>query len=232
MATRRQPQRPRLAILGSLLDVDDRTVDSRGDPHRAGPGRGRLLPRPAGVPARPPRDLRRARDPAHRRRGPVRLRPDREMWAFEHAEIVPDVVVVAKAIANGLPLSAIAPAASCRSAGAGAPTARRTAAIPWRARPGSRSSRRSRTRASSRTPGRAARSCPAGLPPDGRGRADRRRPRTRPDDRRRVRPRPGDARARRRPRDRARGPLRRAGLLVLKLRRRTTRSSAGSRRST
>ena len=30
-----------------------------------------------------------------------------KMWAFEHAEIVPDVVVVAKAIANGLPLSAI-----------------------------------------------------------------------------------------------------------------------------
>jgi 4-aminobutyrate aminotransferase len=29
------------------------------------------------------------------------------MWAFEHAEIVPDVVVLAKAIANGLPLSAI-----------------------------------------------------------------------------------------------------------------------------
>jgi 4-aminobutyrate aminotransferase len=30
------------------------------------------------------------------------------MWAFEHAGIVPDVVCVAKAIANGLPLSAIA----------------------------------------------------------------------------------------------------------------------------
>ena len=30
------------------------------------------------------------------------------MWAFEPAEIVPDVVVVAKAIANGLPLSGIA----------------------------------------------------------------------------------------------------------------------------
>jgi 4-aminobutyrate aminotransferase len=29
------------------------------------------------------------------------------MWAFEHAGIVPDVVVAAKAIANGLPLSAI-----------------------------------------------------------------------------------------------------------------------------
>jgi 4-aminobutyrate aminotransferase len=29
------------------------------------------------------------------------------MWAFEHAGIVPDVVCTAKAIANGLPLSAI-----------------------------------------------------------------------------------------------------------------------------
>jgi 4-aminobutyrate aminotransferase len=30
-----------------------------------------------------------------------------KMWAFEHAGIVPDVVVLAKAIANGLPLSAL-----------------------------------------------------------------------------------------------------------------------------
>jgi 4-aminobutyrate aminotransferase len=30
------------------------------------------------------------------------------MWGFEHAAITPDVVVLAKAIANGLPLSAIA----------------------------------------------------------------------------------------------------------------------------
>jgi 4-aminobutyrate aminotransferase len=30
-----------------------------------------------------------------------------KMWAFEHAGIVPDVVVLAKAVANGLPLSAI-----------------------------------------------------------------------------------------------------------------------------
>ncbi len=30
------------------------------------------------------------------------------MWSFEHAAIVPDVVCIAKAIANGLPLSAIA----------------------------------------------------------------------------------------------------------------------------
>ena len=31
-----------------------------------------------------------------------------KMWGFEHAGIVPDIVVIAKAIANGLPLSAIA----------------------------------------------------------------------------------------------------------------------------
>jgi 4-aminobutyrate aminotransferase len=30
------------------------------------------------------------------------------MWGFEHGEIVPDVVCIAKAVANGLPLSAIA----------------------------------------------------------------------------------------------------------------------------
>jgi 4-aminobutyrate aminotransferase len=29
------------------------------------------------------------------------------MWAFEHADIVPDVVLVAKAIANGMPLAAL-----------------------------------------------------------------------------------------------------------------------------
>ncbi len=34
------------------------------------------------------------------------------MWAFEHAAIVPDVVCLAKAIANGLPLSAIVSARS------------------------------------------------------------------------------------------------------------------------
>jgi len=29
------------------------------------------------------------------------------MWAFEHAGVVPDIVTLAKAIANGLPLAAI-----------------------------------------------------------------------------------------------------------------------------
>ena len=75
-----------------------------------------------------------------------------QMWAFEHAGIVPDVVAVAKAIANGLPLSAIVTRASCRSAGAAAPTDRRTAATPSRVRPGSPSSRRSATRTWSPTP--------------------------------------------------------------------------------
>ena len=41
------------------------------DPHRAGPGRGRLHPGAGVVPPRAPRALRRARHPAHRRRGPV-----------------------------------------------------------------------------------------------------------------------------------------------------------------
>ena len=31
-----------------------------------------------------------------------------KMWSFEHADVVPDVVTIAKAIANGLPLSALA----------------------------------------------------------------------------------------------------------------------------
>ena len=38
------------------------------------------------------------------------------MWAFEHAGIVPDVVCVAKAIANGLPLSAIVSSRSLQEA--------------------------------------------------------------------------------------------------------------------
>ena len=49
----------------------------RGDHRRADPGRGRLH-RPRGrLPPGPPRDLRRARDPAHRRRDPVGRRADR-----------------------------------------------------------------------------------------------------------------------------------------------------------
>ena len=71
-------------------------------------GEGGYIPAPASF----LRGLRaicdRARDPARRstrsRSGYGRTGT---MWAFEHAGIVPDVVCVAKAIANGLPLSAI-----------------------------------------------------------------------------------------------------------------------------
>src|SRR5674476_649990 len=48
------------------------------DDHRADAGRGRLHPGPAGLPASAPRDLRRARHPARRGRGPGGFRPDRE----------------------------------------------------------------------------------------------------------------------------------------------------------
>ena len=85
-----------------------------------------------------------------------------EMWAFEHAGIVPDVVCVAKAIANGLPLSAIVdPPELAASGGAAAPTARRTAATRSPAPPASPCWRRSGTRPSSRTPAPAARSSAA-----------------------------------------------------------------------
>jgi hypothetical protein len=78
------------------------------------------------------------------------------MWAFEHAGIVPDVVCLAKAIANGLPLARSSRGASCTSAGAWARTARRSAATRSPARPPSPSSRRSSARAWWPTPRSAA----------------------------------------------------------------------------
>ena len=86
------------------------------------------------------------------------------MWGFEHAGIVPDVVVRRQGDRERpAALGDRVSAASCRSAGAGAPTARRTAATRSRARPGSRSSRRSRTRASSTTPAARGAELTAGL---------------------------------------------------------------------
>ena len=96
-----------LAILRSMFTTVDRGVAGSRDPHRARAGRGRVLSRPAGVPASTPR-------PVHEHG--ILLIADEvqsgygrtgKMWAFEHAGIVPDVVAVAKAIANGLPLSAV-----------------------------------------------------------------------------------------------------------------------------
>jgi len=77
------------------------------DPDRAGAGRGRLLPGAGGLPPGPAGAVRRARHPARRDEVQCGLGRTGEMWGFQHAGIVPDVVCVAKAIANGLPLSAI-----------------------------------------------------------------------------------------------------------------------------
>ncbi len=77
-------------------------------PDRAGAGRGRLH---AGTRCRSCASLRRLAD----RHGILLIADEVQsgygrtgsMWAFQRAEIVPDVVTLAKAIANGLPLSAI-----------------------------------------------------------------------------------------------------------------------------
>ena len=71
-ATRDLPRAPRRPLRDHR-----RPVAGRRHPHRARPGRGRLLPGPGGLPPGAARGLRRARDPAHRRRGPVGLRPHR-----------------------------------------------------------------------------------------------------------------------------------------------------------
>ena len=95
-------------ILRTLLDVGRRAVDGRLDPHRTRPRRRWLQPG-AGRPSCAA--LRELCD----EHGILLIADEVQcgygrtgkMWAFEHAGIVPDVVVVAKAIANGLPLSAI-----------------------------------------------------------------------------------------------------------------------------
>ena len=105
MARRRPSASPRDPALAP--DVGRRAVDGRLDPHRTGPRRGWLQPRAGVLPA----GLRELCD----EHGILLIADEVQcgygrtgkMWAFEHAGIVPDVVVVAKAIANGLPLSAI-----------------------------------------------------------------------------------------------------------------------------
>ena len=83
-----------------------RAVAGRVDPHRAGPGRGRLQPGAAPSFLRGLRaDLRRARDPAHRRRGPDRASPGPAgCGASSTPASSRTSSCMAKAIANGLPL--------------------------------------------------------------------------------------------------------------------------------
>ena len=56
------------------------------------------------------------------------------MWAFQRLDIVPDVVVLAKSIANGLPSPRSSRHAPCRNAGAAGRTARRAPGSPRRRR--------------------------------------------------------------------------------------------------
>ena len=102
------------------------------------------------------------------------------MWAFEHAGIVPDVVCVAKAIANGLPLSAIVDAP--RAPGALGPRRPRldVRRQPRRLRRRPRRPRDDPRRGPRRQRGRARRGAHGRPERDrGRGRPDRRRPRAR-----------------------------------------------------
>ena len=133
-----------------------------------------------------------------------------KMWAFEHSGIVPDVVCVAKAIANGLPLSAIVSSRELQerwgrgahgSTFGGNPVACAAGlAVLETIRDEGlhRQCRRARRRARGRTRQRG-----------GRGRPDRRHPGPRVDGRRRLHPRPGDRRARRDAARSADGRLRR-----------------------
>ena len=77
-----------------------------------------------------------------------------EMFAVRHWDVEPDILVMAKGIASGLPLSGHP--RTCRAHGgleARAPTAARTAATSSRARPPTPRSMSSRTKGSSPTPG-------------------------------------------------------------------------------
>ena len=84
----------RLAILRSLFATviaPSQVASVLIEPVR---GEGGYNPAPGVVPPGAPGDLRRARDPAHRRRGPDRASPGPAgCGRFEHAGIVPDVVV-------------------------------------------------------------------------------------------------------------------------------------------
>jgi 4-aminobutyrate aminotransferase-like enzyme len=56
------------------------------------------------------------------------------MFAVMHYDVEPDILVMAKGIASGLPLSGILPGRSSWPSGSPAPTAARTAATSSRAR--------------------------------------------------------------------------------------------------
>ena len=89
--------------------ADDHAAERhRGVLRRAGAGRGRLRPGQHPLPGRPARARRPARHPPRDRRGADRLRPHREFWGADHFDVTGDILVTAKGLASGFPLSAIA----------------------------------------------------------------------------------------------------------------------------
>ena len=97
-----------MGALRTLLGHEIPAVLRGRDHHRADPGRGRLQPR-AG------RRSCASCAPSATSNGILLICDEIQsgiartgkMWAFEHAGIVPDVVCVAKALANGMPIGAI-----------------------------------------------------------------------------------------------------------------------------
>ena len=130
----REPGGPALACEGALAGADrDRGSGSGIGPLAAiasSPSRAMADRRPAGrVPAGPPCALRYTRNPARVRRDPVRVRPDRPLWAAEHTGVVPDLMTVGKGIGGGLALSAVLGRRRC-STGRRARTHRRSSGTP------------------------------------------------------------------------------------------------------
>ena len=138
------------------------------------------------------------------------------MWAFEQAGIVPDVVVLAKAIANGLPLSAIVSSRDLQERWGRGAHGSTYGGNPVACAAGLavlETIREERLLENVVARGEELR---AGLGRDRRrGRPDRRHPRPGPDGRRGIRPRPGDARAGRHAPDRLSAAPADAGLLIL-----------------
>ena len=190
-ATRPRRSRRRCAASGALDRDGDRAVAGRRDPHRAGPGRGRLQPGAARVPAgrcgRSATSTASCSSPTRSSRatgGPGGCGRSSTPGSS------PTSCVVAKAIANGLPLSAIVSSrelqerwgrgahgstyggnpVACAAGLAVLETIRDEGLVDNAAARGAELTGRPRA-------------------DRGRGRPHRRRPRARPDDRRRVRAR-------------------------------------------
>ena len=70
-------------------------------------GEGGVVPGAGRLAAGAARDHGRARRPADRRRGPDRVRPHRTLFGVDHAGVVPDVMVLSKAVGGGLPLAVV-----------------------------------------------------------------------------------------------------------------------------